>query len=221
MAPIEPPSRLLRALEGRALWEAAALLPALPLLATAPRGDGHTVLVLPGLGADDGSTRILRRFLRDRDYDACGWRLGRNVGPTPEILRGLGLRFAEVRDRQGGKVSLIGWSLGGVYARGLARRFAPQVRCVITLASPYNAPAIDVLARHPLPVPTTSIYSRSDGIVPWRVCVEEPGPQRENVEVASSHIGMGHHPATLLVIANRLAQPEGRWRPYSPSGRVG
>ena len=70
-------------------------------------------------------------------------------------------------------------------------------------------------------MPTTSIYSRSDGIVPWRVCVEEPGPQRENVEVASSHIGMGHHPATLLVIANRLAQPEGRWRPYSPSGRVG
>ena len=152
MAPIRPPSRLLRALEGRALWEAAALLPALPLLATAPRGDGHTVLVLPGLGADDGSTRILRRFLRDRGYDACGWRLGRNVGPTPEILRGLGLRFAQVRDRQGGKLSLIGWSLGGVYARGLARRFAPQVRCVIRGRNPRLTGRLRAVPADQLPV---------------------------------------------------------------------
>jgi len=221
MTTIEPPSRLARALEGRALWEAAALLPALPLLALAPRGDGHSVLVLPGLGADDRSTRILRWFLRDHGYDVHGWKLGRNEGPTPQILSGLGRRFAEVRDRQNRRVSLIGWSLGGLYARGLARRFAPQVRCVITLASPYNAPAIDDLARSPLPVPTTSIYSQSDGIVPWRACVEEPGPHRENVEVASSHIGMGHHPTTLLVIADRLAQPEDRWRPYSLSARLG
>jgi hypothetical protein len=217
----ERPSRLLRALEARAGLEAALLLPALPLLALAPRGDGHSVLVLPGLGADDRSTQVLRWFLRDRGYDACGWKLGTNGGPTPTILGGLRRRFAEVYERQGRKVSLIGWSLGGIYARGLTRRSVPQVRGVITLASAYNAAAVGDEVRNLLPVPTTSIYSRSDGIVPWRACVEDPGPQRENVAVPSSHVGMGHHPATLLVIADRLAQPEGRWRPYSPFVRPG
>jgi len=213
------PSGWLRLLEGRAVWEAAALLPALPWLATAPRGDGHAVLVLPGLGAGDRSTEILRFFLRDRGHRAHGWNLGRNEGPTEAILSGVARRLAEVRREAGRPVSLIGWSLGGIYARGLARRFPSDVRQVLTLASPYNSPGVSELARAPLPVPATSLFSHTDGVVPWRACREDDGPMRESVAVPSSHLGMGHHPLALLVIADRLGQPEGAWRPYArPAG---
>jgi pimeloyl-ACP methyl ester carboxylesterase len=126
--------------------------------------------------------------------------------------------------------------MGGLYARELARRFPADVRQVITLGSPfrnlsatnvsfliqwflngrpsYNTAEFQERLRAPLSMPTTSIYSRSDGVVSWRSCVEEEGPLRENVEVLGSHIGMGYNPAVLQVIANRLAQPEGAWRPY-------
>jgi pimeloyl-ACP methyl ester carboxylesterase len=133
-------------------------------------------------------------------------------------------------------VSVVGWSLGGIFARELARAHPEQVRLVITLATPFRdisashatrlvsirpggrplREAHDLRAwlRRPLPVPTTSIYSRSDGIVAWRSCLEDEGPERENVEVACSHTGMGFHPATFAVISDRLALPEGRWAPY-------
>src|SRR5262245_21336563 len=135
--PIPPPSPMLLALEGRAWLELAALVPALPALAQAPRGDGHPVLVLPGFLADDLSTRALRWFLRDRGYHAHGWRLGRNVGPNAETVACLVARLATLADRHGRTVSLIGWSLGGIYARELARGFPDKVRLVITLASPF------------------------------------------------------------------------------------
>src|SRR5262245_44472324 len=124
---LEPPSPMLLALEGRAWLELAALVPALPALANAPRGDGHPVLVLPGYLADDRATRALRWFLRDRGYHVHATRLGRNTGPTPETVAGLVDRLASVYDRHGRKVSLIGWSLGGIYARELARAFPDRV----------------------------------------------------------------------------------------------
>jgi pimeloyl-ACP methyl ester carboxylesterase len=247
--PIPPPHPALLALEARAWFELVALLPALPLLALAPRGDGHAVLVLPGFLASDLSTAPLRRFLSSRGYDAHGWSLGRNHGPTPETIVGLGRRFAEVRARQDRKMSLIGWSLGGIYARELARRFPSDVRQVITLASPFRDPGATAVSRwrsawrgrdvgsdgaraeeanrdrerqralvEPLDVPTTSLFSRTDGIVAWRSCLEEPGPLRENIEVQTSHTGMGHHPGVLLTIADRLAQAEGEWRPWGRRG---
>jgi len=229
---IPPPSVALLALEGRAWLELAALVPALPLLGRAPVGDGHPVLVLPGWLASDRSTQALRWFLRNRGYHAHGWRLGRNYGPSGALRTALAERFTALRQRHGRRLSLIGWSLGGIYARELARRFPRDVRQVITLASPFRDPSATSIGRFfgarrdgppagphappgvPLPVPSTSVYSRSDGIVAWRSCLEEGGPQRESVEVRSSHCGMGHHPAVLLVIADRLAQPEGAWRPF-------
>ncbi len=236
--PIPPPRRGLLWLEGRALLELAAVLPAFPLLRRAPRGDGHAVLVLPGLMASDFSTRTLRAFLRDRGYRAHGWKLGRNVGPSPEMIAALGERFFALRQRYGRRVSLIGWSLGGIYARELARRFPDDVRQVITLASPFrdtgatNVPkflraraekrltpedaAIRAQLAAPLSVPATAIYSQTDAIAAWRSCLEEQGPQSENLEVESSHIGIGHHPVVLLTIADRLAQPEGAWKPFKP-----
>jgi hypothetical protein len=235
---IEPPSPMLIPLEGRAWLELAALVPALPALSGAPRGDGHPVLVLPGFLADDRSTRALRWFLRDRGYHAHASRLGRNVGPTPETVAGLVERLAALYERHGRTVSLIGWSLGGIYARELARAFPERVRLVITLASPFRDPTASTVARlqrlgigprpvgdptiprerlcAPLPVPTTSFYSETDGIVAWRSCLADDGPFAENLAVASSHCGMGHHPTVLLAIADRLAQREGGWRPYVP-----
>jgi pimeloyl-ACP methyl ester carboxylesterase len=214
MAVSEAPRSVRLALEGRALWEAGALMPALPLLALAPRGDGHPVLVLPGWLASDRSTLILRGFLRGLGYRAHGWNLDRNEGPTPETREGLTRRLSEIKQRYGRAVSLIGWSLGGIYARELARRFPSDVRQVITLASPFRD--LRERFRTPMPVPTTAIYSRTDGVVSWRRCIDDEGPRRENIEVDSSHIGMGHHPRVLLIIADRLAQPEGGWRPFVP-----
>ena len=231
------PSAGLLALEARAWLEFASLLPALPILQAAPRGDGHPVLVLPGWLASDRSTQALRWFLRDRGYHAHGWRLGRNHGPSSQIVSGLAERLATLRARHGRTVSLVGWSLGGIYARELARRRPDDVRQVITLASPFRDPdatsalitrlagarpsrSPDLLERlrSPLPVPTTAIYTRTDGIVAWQSCVEPRGPRSESVEVGTSHCGMGHHPAALLVIADRLAQPEGTWRHFEPGG---
>jgi len=235
---IERPGLGLLLLEGRALFELAALLPAYPLLKRAPMGDGHPVLVLPGLMASDFSTRTLRAFLRDRGYAAHGWKLGRNLGPSDDMVRKLVARFAELHERHGRSVSLIGWSLGGIYARELARHRPSDVRQVITLASPFrdvsatNVPRILRRRRRgntnqaspqtlgaSIPVPATAIYSRTDGIASWRSCLEQPGRLAENIEVESSHLGIGHHPVVLLTIADRLAQPEGAWRKYTvPSG---
>jgi pimeloyl-ACP methyl ester carboxylesterase len=232
---IRRPGLGLLLLEGRAVLEMAALLVAYPLLRRAPQGDGHPVLVLPAFMTSDFSTRVLRSFLRDRGYAAHGWKLGRNTGPTPETVAALVQRLHELRRRHDRRVSLIGWSLGGVYARELARAFPPEVRQVITLATPFrnleatNVPAFLLTRRRPhpneaafrerlrlpLPVPTTAVYSRTDGIASWRSCVAEPGPQSESIEVESSHLGIGYYPV-VLTIADRLAQAEGAWRPFRP-----
>ena len=239
---IGPPPLGLFALEqGRAALELADLASRRRLRRLAARGDGHPVLVLPGLLAGDFSTAPLRRFLRALCYDARGWGLGVNLGPNEKIRSGLEARLRVLRERHGRRVSLVGWSLGGIYARELARAHPEDVRLVITLGTPFRdisathaarivpirpggrplheAKDLHAYLRQPVPVPTTSIYSRSDGIVAWRSCVEEAGPERENVEVTCSHTGMGFHAEALAVVADRLAQPEGGWRPYARPAR--
>jgi pimeloyl-ACP methyl ester carboxylesterase len=237
--PHRPPPAELLALEGRGALELIASIAALPLLELARSGDGHPVMVIPGWLASDRSTLPLRWFLRRRGYHVHGWQLGRNQGPLPDLLEALLARFHAIRSRHGRTVSLIGWSLGGIYARELARHFPQHVRQVITLASPFRSPTASNATRFfgtrarptsrradgrtafdaPIPVPATSIYSRSDGIVAWQSCLEEDGPLAQNVEVVSSHVGMGHHPFALVVIADRLAQAEGSWQPFQP-GRL-
>lgn len=242
MTPPEPvregQRRGLFLLEARVLLELAACLPAYPLLRRAPAGDGHPVLVLPGFLASDFSTRTLRAFLRGRGYSTHGWKLGRNLGPSPELAAAMAERLRELHERHARRVSLVGWSLGGIYARELARRFPTTVRQVITIASPFrdveaaNLPhflrrvaerrplrdeaAYRAVLSDPLPVPSTAIYSRTDAIAPWHACRETGGPFRESIEVESSHLGMGHHPVVLLTIAERLGQAEGGWRPFIP-----
>lgn len=226
---------------GRAFGDLGALGVSLGLLrATAPHGDGHPVLVLPGLLAGDRSTFTLRTYLTRLGYRVHGWELGRNIGPTRHVVDGLRRRVAEVAERHGRPMSVIGWSLGGIFAREVARERPESVRQVITLGSPFRmqhpdeAPAYKAyerftrhhvdpaelpppeIVRPPLPRPTTAVYSRLDGLVSWRACLEEAGGQRENIEVYSSHLGYGHNPAVLWAIADRLAQPEGEWAPFRP-----
>jgi len=237
--PAAPPARHLLLLESRALWEMAAFVATYPLLRLGSSGDGHPVLVLPGMGASDLSTGPLRAFLKDRGYGAHGWKLGPNHGPRPGVEQKLQQRLAELAARYGQKVSLVGWSLGGIFAREMARNTPGQVRSVITLGSPFagvprasnawkvyerlSERSVDDWEyrdrmRQPPPVPATAIYSRSDGIVAWQGCMEQEGPQSENIEVEGSHCGLGHNPIVLHAIADRLAQPEGRWRPFDRSG---
>ena len=236
--PIAPPSRLLLMAEGRALWEAAASVAWWPLLRLAPRGDGHAVLVLPGLVASDASTGLLRRYLKYRNYDVHGWGQGRNLGPRPGVEKGMVDLLKKLADQSGQKVSVVGWSLGGVYARMLAASHTDEVRDVITLGSPFvgsghatNAWRIyeSVSGQNaddeqrwsqvrPTPsVPTTSIYSRTDGVVAWQCSLEKSGPHTENIEVLASRLGLGFHPAVLFALADRLAQPEGEWKPFEGS----
>lgn len=232
---IKAPSRLLLLAELRGFWEAGATLALWPLLQTAPRGDGHPVLVLPGLVASDSSTSLLRRYLKGRGYDVHGWGLGRNFGPRAGVEAAMIKKMEDLHARDGRKVSLIGWSLGGVYARLLANRRPELVRDVMTLGSPFtgspratnawrvyegvsgqsshDATRMQHVTPTP-PVPTTSIFSRSDGIVAWRCSLETPGPASENIEVLGSHIGLGSHPAVLYALADRLSQPEGDWKPF-------
>jgi hypothetical protein len=224
----------------RGLADLGALTLATPGLLAAPRGDGHGVLVFPGLLAGDASTVPLRAFLRWLGYDVRGWDLGRNNGPTEAILAGLPQAVLDHAERTGRPVSLIGWSLGGIYAREMARRHPRQVRQVITLGSPYamrdpkqshaegpyrrlrslHAPAArlpgPVLRARPIDVPSTSVYSRWDGVVAWQACVEPQTPVHQNVEVRCSHLGFGVDPATLWLIADRLAVPAGQRVPFRP-----
>ncbi len=227
------------ALEVRAPWEHGAGLAAQPLLAMLPKGDGHPVLVLPLMFGNDLSTLPLRSFLDARGYAASAWDLGVNLGPRAGVFDACLGRLRALRESHGRPVSLIGWSLGGLFARALALEAPDDVRLVISLGTPISGdpspaqiwrlyeqvtgdpmglpPHLSGSAR-PLPVPSTSIYSRSDGIVPWQSSVAPTAPQAESIEVESSHLGLGAHPLTLFAIADRLAQPPGQWHPFERTG---
>jgi pimeloyl-ACP methyl ester carboxylesterase len=236
---LSPPHWGLLALEFRAPWEFAAVLPAAPALARAPRGDGHTVLVFPGLGAADGTTYPLRGYLEALGYSTQGWEQGFNFGPRAGVLERAKEQIAREHQRTGEKISLIGWSLGGVYARELAKELPHAVRCVVTLGTPFAAGpkstnawrVFELVSGRKIererekfdlptapPVPTTSIYSRTDGVVAWQGSVQAPcpnNPHTENIEVLASHIGIGLNPSAWWAVAHRLAQPIGQWQPFS------
>ncbi len=213
-----PDRRLLAATEPvRAAAGAGALALAYPLLRGAPRGEPHGVLVLPGLLASDVSTVTLRRWLRGLGYPVVGWELGRNRGPTTEVTDELPRLLERLAGRHGGPVSIVGQSLGGIYARRLAARVPHLVRQVVSLGSPFGS--ADHLAGG-LPVPSTAVYSRWDGVVDWRACRQRPGPRAENVGVHAAHVGMGHDPAVLWLVADRLARTRGDWAPFTPPARL-
>lgn len=237
--PGAPSTRLLVTEVPRATVELAALTATIPLLAAGRRGDGHQVLVLPGLFGGDVSTLSLRRYLTWLGYSVSGWGLGTNVGSTEAVVSGLRARLEQLADASGRRVSLVGWSLGGLYAHELARGAPGSVRQVVTLGSPVRLTRRGRAASRlfdqfsnlqvtpamvgrpwseagPLRVPATAVYTRSDGIVSWQSCLLGPGRRRENVEVHGSHYGLAHNPTVLHVLADRLAQPEHHWQPFTP-----
>ena len=234
-------------MELRAPVEALSLLSTLPILRRlAPRGDGQPVLILPGFLATDNSTYVMRRYLKRQGFDAQGWDLGRNAGLRNSTYLKLEQRIIEMYGQHQEKISLIGWSLGGIYARILAHRLPEYVRQVITLGSPFNlahakatsdveevsssllkiyerlnpnASQDELLQGAPIwevapPVPSTSIYSESDGIASWRSCVDETNDSTENLRVIGSHTGMTHNPLIYYAVSERLAQADDQWRPF-------
>ncbi len=238
---LRPPGLGLLLAEARAIFEFNASLMLSPLLLRAPRGDGHPVLTLPGFLASDLSMAPMRRYLRELGYDCHAWNLGRNIGGVTRMRAALRDLLAQIHDATGRKVSIVGWSLGGVYARDLALQAPEMVRRVITLGSPFandvratNATALyEALSGEAvedtsglrmaiagdLPVPATSIYSRTDGIVNWRTCLLHPSETAENIEVhLASHVGLGVNPAALWAVADRLAQGEGTFTQFDRSG---
>ena len=227
--------------EPRALFEFNSSLLLSPLLLQAPRGDGHPVLALPGFLASDLSMAPMRRYLRELGYDAHAWNMGRNLGGVYAKRKALRDLVAGIFEQTGRKVSIVGWSLGGVYARDLALQAPDMVRCIITLGSPFandiratnatrlyellsgegvdDIPGLRAAIAGDMPVPATSIYSRTDGIVNWRTSLVRPSATAENIEVhLASHIGLGVNPAALWAVADRLAQPEGEFRHFDRSG---
>jgi pimeloyl-ACP methyl ester carboxylesterase len=220
----------------RAAREFATFLAARRGFLSGPKGDGRPILVLPGFIGSDGSTLALRRLLRALGYHVHAWRLGRNLGPTDRIIGGLRERVRGLVIEHRQPLTLIGHSLGGVYSREIARSAPEVVRQVITLGSPFRRPgrAIspvsplfhalsplhsenarnadpDALLR-PLPVPLTAIFTKTDGVVPWKICIPDPGKRVEAIEVQGSHSGLIHNPAAVAVILDRLQ--EKRWHPF-------
>jgi pimeloyl-ACP methyl ester carboxylesterase len=242
--PVASPHGLRTLMEPTRAWFEAfrtlAMMPALPLY---HKGDGHPVLVLPGLATSDLSTLALRLFLRSRGYDARGWKLGFNRGPASVGMRGerIARRLHHIHAETGRKVSLVGWSLGGLIARELAKLHPEPVRSVVTLGSPIaGMPHVSKVTwlyralsghepgaspqraarfrRPPAGVPCTSIFSYTDGIVPWQNSIQACTALSENISVRSSHLGMGWNALVYYLLAERLQQEKHSWRRFEVKG---
>jgi pimeloyl-ACP methyl ester carboxylesterase len=235
--PLSPPPLLNTMLEWRSGFEYLGGIFGGPARSFFPRGDGHPVLVVPGFMGSGASTQQLRQLLRQLGYRAYDWRLGRNVGPVGHMEEALLARLMYIHERCGRKPSVIGWSLGGVYARILAHSHPEHIRALITLGSPLLHPhqsAADTVYRYvtgevehpehlrgidaPPAIPATSIYSYLDGIVNWRACLSVKSAISENIRVYGSHCGLGFNLKVHWIIADRLAQAEGAWERFSWSG---
>ena len=224
----EAPSIFAAAREGLSGLELARLMAASPALALQPRGKGEPVIVLPGFSASNISTVPLRRYLTWLNYEVHGWELGRNTGNVRELLPQVADQVRRVYARSGSPVNIVGWSLGGVFAREVAREHPEIVRQVITMGSPvvggakytsmgrlYEQRGVDldkmeasIAAREstPISVPVTSIFSKNDGVVGWKASIDQHNSQVEHLEVRTTHLGLGISPDVFKIIARKLAQ---------------
>jgi len=248
----KPPRTLYTLLEGRALLEVGLLPALLPLLQRTPRGDGHPVLLVPGFTAGDATLVGLSLFLRSRGYHVETWGLGQNTGFKLKFSQALEQKVRFMHHKYGRKVSVVGWSLGGVYGFYAAHCAPECIRSVISLGSPmrfsvteFRVPMIvkaiyrylahpmgpvahlsNVRAkvlRSPPPIPSTCVFSMTDGVVPPEASrIEDTDDdQHENIWVPGSHLGLGFNAAVMWILADRLAQPEGSWQPFDPKGWPG
>jgi hypothetical protein len=191
----------------------------------APAGDDHAVLVLPALLRGDGYTASVRQFLTGIGYAAFGWQLGVNIGPTKRLLDGAVGRLIALSDLHG-PISLLGFSMGGLFARWLSQRLPDRVRQVITVCSPIHEPAknfwlpvaplighwphVDLVElaeeiARPLQVPGTFLFGRDDGIVNCAAC-QDASAEAENIEISGPHVLIAQSPEVMAVVARRLAR---------------
>jgi hypothetical protein len=244
---INPPSPWLLMTEiGRGMFNFGTFVVSMPLLQLTPEGDGHPVLVLPGFLTTDNTTIPLRYFLLSRGYAAKPWELGRNTASYEDLEHKISETVKQIYQKYNRKVSLIGWSAGGLFARAVANDYPEYVRQVITLGSPFNGiknksnvelvmelvtgknpqdvEKVILERAAPTPaVPSTAIFTKLDGIVSWQSCIHPYEEDlSENVEVFASHLGLGFDPMTLVCITDRLAQPEGNWVKFkdTPVGKL-
>ncbi len=234
----------------RAGLEFATLAASSPWLSLSPRGDKHPVVVIPGFLADDDSTGVLRRFLSYLGYEVYPWGQGRNLGAARMGgYEPLVQHVLSIYRKSSQKVSLVGWSLGGVHALAVADRAGYAVRQLITLGSPLRSSnetsamfetlkatarqlngqilttpvngfwgGGDPFERISRQTPITALYSRTDGVVPWQRSHLDLGDKRDNIEVYSSHIGLGFNPAVLYAVADRLALPQDTFTRFHRKG---
>ena len=237
---IGPPGWLLAFSDGpRALLEYASLPVYAGWLLRMPRGHGHPVMVIPGFMGNDRYNAPLLRYLNDLGYHAVGWGLGRNLGPVTLDVEAAIRNMSHLTGQGRRRLSLIGHSLGGIYARELARQRPYMVRQVISLGSPFgegrdrasnvnrlfqainrraNNTDDGMLTQAP-PVPTTAVYTRGDGVVHWKTTLQSGGHREtENIEVFGSHTGLTLNAAVWYLLAERLADPAGEWRPFERTG---
>lgn len=224
-APSGPPRRGLRG-EWRIGLQVARLVAATPTLGRAPRGEGAPVVLVPGWKAPPASMFPLRRFLRYLGYDAHDWELGVNEGRPERDAPRVAAQVERLASATGCPVTLVGWSLGGTIAREAARQAPVAVAQVITYGTPVvGGPTHTIGARSygpeesarisalideldaasPISVPITAVFTRRDGIVSWRACIDRVSPDVRHVEVSSTHISMGFDPDVWRIIADRLA----------------
>jgi len=191
--------------------------------------------------ASDRSTKPMRKLLTDLGYATYGWGLGRNLVFNDAREAKMNALLEETYAQHGQKVSLVGWSLGGVFAREVAKSNPDMVRSVISLGSPISGELDHSNARKLYeyfngkpdrkmqnrlasisvapPVPTTSIYTKTDGVVAWKGSIQRPGKTpSENICVPASHIGLGVNPLVMYALADRLAQEESQWAPFEAEG---
>jgi hypothetical protein len=220
--------------EARGFLELPRLMLRFRDLARQPRGHGEPVILLPGYRAGDGSTLILKGYLRLLGYEVRGWGLGRNSGDVPDLFPRVLKRISSFAHRTHQQVRLIGWSLGGYLAREAARERPDLIHRVITLGTPViGGPKYTVVARRfhrrgmdmaaieaeielrnkiSLCTPVTAIYSRADAVVAWEACIDQNGTAVEHVEVRTTHVGLGFSPEVYKIIAERLAADDNACR---------
>jgi pimeloyl-ACP methyl ester carboxylesterase len=191
--------------EGRVMLEPARLAMNSYKLATQPRGDGRSVLVLPGLAGTDTSTVPIRSYLRGLSYDARGWGLGQNDGNIRRFVREIVGQVQRINEQSGRQVPLVGWSLGGVISREVAKQVPDLIEQVITFGSPViGGSRFARSGANGRAVPITAIYTKADGVVPWKACIDRVDPNVDHVEVDSTHLGLGVHHAVFVEVAQRL-----------------
>lgn len=229
-------------MESRSLFELGQFFQSLSHISTLPSGDNHPVIVIPGFLTDDKYTSLMRWFLKKKNYDVRPWHQGVNLSFKLRYIQNLQKQIYQINNNTGKKVSLVGWSLGGMYARYASHTMPEYIRQVITLGTPFSRQMNSTLVTRffelinrqkfsdfhpdiinkiiqPLPVASTSIYSKLDGVIAWECSIcPTPHNNHEHIEIDSSHTGLTHNPASLYAIADRLALSENDWQPFENSG---